>query len=61
METEVGMLTIRNRDLPIPIDRPTPDSQEENHNDNVPENRIRCDIFDCTMISWQSLTTDSRY
>ena len=55
------MLTIRDRDLPIPIDRPTPYSQEENHNNNVRYSGIRCDIFDCTMISWQSLTEDSIY
>ena len=61
MKYKFGVLTIRNRDLPIPIDRPTPDSQEEDHDNNVPHSGIRCDIFDGTMIPWQSLTECSRY
>ena len=52
-------LTIRDRDLPIPINRPTPDTQEKNQNDNVTEQGIGCDVFDCTMVSRQSLTRTS--
>lgn len=49
-------LRIGNRDLPIPIHRPTPYTQESNHNNSVAEHGIRGDIFDRTMISRQSLS-----
>ena len=49
-------LTIGNRDLPVPVYRPTPNTQEQDHDNDVAEDGIGGDIFDSTMISRQSLT-----
>ena len=53
------LLTVRNRDLPIPIHRPTPDTQEQDQNDDIADRGIRCDVFDSPMIFRQSLTRSS--
>ena len=51
-----SVLTVGNRHLPIPTHRLTPDTQEKNNDNNVSEGSIGCDVFDCTMVSWETLT-----
>lgn len=44
-------LTVGDWYLPIPIHRPAPNAQEEDHDDNVPGRGICCDVFDRTVVS----------
>ena len=52
-------LTVGNRDLPIPTHRLTPDTQEEDNNNDISNGSIGCNVFDCAMISRESLTKSS--